>query len=444
MGELLLAFALGSFMGIISGVIPGLNIFVSVLLFFPLIVTWEPTSIMFMYITLASVNQYFGSVSATIFAMPGSTTSIPALHEGHSMFQNGQGDKAIMFAAIGSFVASMFAVLLIQVSLPMLQLFYQMFNTHIQVVLLSIAIATIVYFSGNKLLTSIILFLVGNILAFVGWHEEYGTQMSFGTFGISALYTGIPLLPVMIALFVLPIFAKNWNTHTKIKFKGVTLTGYWESAKEMIKMKWTLARSSLIGAVAGFVPGISWGLSTIVAYNVERMYRIRKKEYNSNGDVHSLVSAESANNAGIYTSMIPLLFAGIPITASTALIYNILLFKGVEPTVEFFQGLYGTVTVGFVFSSLIGLFVAGKYVNFLKVLQGLDVKWFYSVIFTLLIIVCYVTGQTTYSGVDNLVILACLIPFGYLIRDLNTMPLIYGFILNDIFLENFTRLWYFY
>jgi putative tricarboxylic transport membrane protein len=431
-------------MGIVSGIIPGLNIFVSVLLLFPLLVTWEPTSIMFMYITLASVNQYFGSVSATIFAMPGSTTSIPAMHEGHSMFQAGRGDKAIMLAAVGSFAASIFAVLMIQTFLPLLEIFYQLFNTHIQVALLSIAIITIIYFSENRLTTSIVLFLMGNVLAFIGWHEEYGSQMSFGTFGIDALYTGIPLLPVMIALFVLPVFAKNWNKHDKIKFQGVSISGYVNSIKQMIEMKWTLLRSSVIGALAGFVPGISWGLSTIMAYNVERISRIKKGKYNPNGDVHSLVAAESSNNAGIYTSMMPMLFAGIPITASTALIYNVLLFKGVEPTVDFFKTLYDTVLVGFVFSSLIGLLVAGKYVNFLKFVQGLDVRFFYSVIFSLLIVVCYVTGQSTYSGIDNLIILSCLLPLGYIIRNLNTMPLIYGFILHDIFLENFIRLWYFY
>jgi TctA family transporter len=122
----------------------------------------------------------------------------------------------------------------------------------------------------------------------------------------------------------------------------------------------------------------------------------------------------------------------------------VLLFKGVEPTVDFFKTLYDTVLVGFVFSSLIGLLVAGKYVNFLKFVQGLDVRFFYSVIFSLLIVVCYVTGQSTYSGIDNLIILSCLLPLGYIIRNLNTMPLIYGFILHDIFLENFIRLWYFY
>ena len=187
MFELVLAFIVGSSLGVISGIIPGLNVFVSILLVFPLLLTWDPVSIMFMYISLASVHQYFGSVSATVFAIPGSNTSLPALQEGHSMFQNGRGSEAIMTAAIGSFIASMFAIVLIHLSLPMLDIFYQMFNTHIQVFLLSIACITIIIFSGNKIWISFLFWMAGNLLAMVGYHDFYG-GWDFATFGLSLIH----------------------------------------------------------------------------------------------------------------------------------------------------------------------------------------------------------------------------------------------------------------
>ena len=441
--ELAFAFVLGCVLGVVSGIIPGLNIFVTILLFFPLLMTWEPTTIMFMYITLASVNQYFGSVSATIFALPGSTTSIPALKEGHAMFNNGQGDTAIMHAAIGSFFASIFAVLLIVLCIPFVEIFYQLFNTHVQVVMLVIASITIVAFSQNRFVISLFLFAVGNALAFVGYHEQYA--IDFGTFGLTELRTGIPLLPVMIALFVFPIFVKNWNTYQTLEFKGVSIDGYVQSFKNLWPLRATLLRSSIIGSVAGFIPGISWTLSTLLSYNYERIVQIRKGTYDDvKGNLPSLVAAESANNAGIYTAMIPMLFVGVPITASTALIYNILQFKGVVLNSAFFQDLYGIVTIGFVLSSAIGLFIAGKYVNFLTVLQGLNIKWFYTVLFMILIGVCYIAGQSQFFGVESLIILAVLLPFGLLLTKTNSLPLVYGFILHDMLLDSIIRLTYFY
>jgi len=444
MYELVFAFFVGLGLGVVSGIVPGLNVFVSMLLVFPLLISWEPTSIMFMYITLASVHQYFGSVSATVFAVPGTSTSLPALHEGHGMFQNGRGSEAIMTAAIGSFFASFFAIVLIHFMLPYLSIFYQIFNTHIQVLLLTIAAITIVVFADNKIWISLLFWIVGNVLAMIGLHEYYG-GIAFMTFGIPALYTGIDLLPVMIALYVVPVFLRASKNGGRIVFDGVSMGGYIEAAHNMYKqMKMTLLRSSAIGAVVGFIPGISWGLSTMLAYNTELGIRKRNQQYNKQGDVNCLVAAESSNNAGVYTSMVPMLFAGIPITASTALIYNIFMFKNINPTLPFFESLYQITLVGFGISSFIGLLIAGKYVNFLRFLSGLDIRKFYIVMFALLVVICYVVAQEYYAGFDNLVMLACLLPFGYLLRNYNTMPLIYGFVLQDIFVESVYRLYFFY
>lgn len=441
--ELIFAFSLGCLLGIISGIIPGFNIFVSILLVFPIIINWDPVSIMFMYITLSSVNQYFGSVSATIFAMPGSTTSIPALTEGHALFKNGQGDQAIMHAAIGSFFASMFAVLVILLCLPFVGVFYQLFNTHVQVIVVVLAAITFIFFSQNNFIISFFLFAVGNVLAFVGWHDEY--RMSFGTFGIDALHNGIPLLPVMIALFVFPIFLRNSKISAVLQFTKVSLPGYLQAAKNLWPMRGTLVRSSLIGSLAGFIPGASWALSTILAYNCEKILQTRKGKYKKNqGNLETLLAAESANNAGIYTGMIPMLFLGIPITASTGLIYNLMEMKGLALTVDFFQNFYGIVTYGFVFSSLFGLLVAGRYVNFLKFLNGFNVRWFYSLIFSALIVVCYFANNAQYFGKESLMILFALLPFGFLLRNFDTMPLVYGFILHNLLVTSIVRITFFY
>lgn len=441
--ELAFAFFLGCFLGVVTGIIPGFNIFVAVLLFFPVIINWDPVSIMFMYITLASVNQYFGSVSATIFAIPGSTTSIPALVEGHALFKNGQGDLAIMYAAIGSFFASMFAVLLIVFCLPFVDVFYNLFNTHVQVVVVVVAAVTFIFFSQNNFLISFVLFATGNVLAFVGWNDQY--RMSFGTFGIDALHNGIPLLPVMIALFVFPIFLRNSKTNTKLQFIPITITGYVSAVKNIWPLRWTLVRSGLIGSLAGFVPGASFALSTIIAYNYEKILQIRKGKYKKNkGNLETLVAAETANNAGVYTSMIPMLFLAIPITASSGLIYSLMSLKGVALTADFFQEFYGVVTYGFIFSSVFGLLAAGKYVNFLKFLNGVNTRWFYITIFSALIVVCYFANSAQYFGTESLMILFALLPLGFVLRNFDTMPLVFGFILHDLLISSIIRITYFY
>ena len=107
-----------------------------------------------------------------------------------------------------------------------------MFNTHLQVILLTLACATIIIFSDNKAWVSFILWCVGNLLAMVGYHDFFG-GWDFMTFGITALYSGIDLLPVLIALFVVPVFAKAWNKGGKIEFEGVSVSGYLDATRTM-------------------------------------------------------------------------------------------------------------------------------------------------------------------------------------------------------------------
>ncbi len=109
---MIFAFTIGCIFGIISGLVPGITLFVSLIMVYPFLLAMSPLEVMVVYITLASMSQFFGSVSATLFSVPGSLTSLPALYEGHYLTKQGQGSQAIMFAAIGSFIGSVSAVLI--------------------------------------------------------------------------------------------------------------------------------------------------------------------------------------------------------------------------------------------------------------------------------------------------------------------------------------------
>ena len=101
----------------------------------------------------------------------------------------------------------------------------------------------------------------------------------------------------------------------------------------------TLVRSSFLGSIGGFVPGMSYAFSSMFAYSVERWIRVTNKQYKP-GDVKCLIASESANNAGAFTQMVPLLFLGIPITASEALIYNILESRGLPVDIQWFTSTF--------------------------------------------------------------------------------------------------------
>jgi len=440
--ETVVVFIAGIIGGIFSGIMPGVGGLVMMTMAYPILISLDPANILIFYITLISIDQFFGGVTAITLAMPGSSMSVPTMIEGHEMFRNGQGDKAIMYSAIGSWFASVFSVLLIVCLLPFLFLAYGIWNTLIQSLFFGIATVAVCMVSKNNMIVNILLFCFGITLAKVGWHEDQGKMMY--TMGLEVLETGLPMLSVLTSLFVVPMLATSYLKNKKsIQFKTMTFSGYLESFKQIWKYKFTLLRSSLLGSIGGFVPGLAYAFSSMLSYSVERWIRVRKKIYKK-GDVNCLIASESANNAGAFTQMVPLLFLGIPITASEALIYNILQSRGMPVDITWFSDLFSQVVFYFLISASIGLVLAGKYVNLLSVLNNIKVSYVYLGIVTFLLLMNYTVGAQQYNAFNQTMITVFLMPVGLLFIGRDMTPLVFGFVLSETLVDSFYRIYQLY
>lgn len=436
--ETALVFIVGIVSGLFAGILPGIGGVVIMTIAFPILMTLDPVNILIFYVTMASVDQFFNGVTAIVFGVPGASMNIPTQIEGHKLFRQGKGSDAIMFSAIGSYLASIFAVIVIVLALPILWSLYGIWTSTLQSILLGTAVVILIFVSRNNILISTLLFVAGGMLGQVGYSEERGS--SFLTFDIDMLYSGLPILPILVSLFVIPVLLKSYlKKQGTFNFPGVTFKGYWNTLKKMKKYTATLIRSSVLGSIGGFVPGMSFGFSSLLAYVVERWIRVKKKLYKQ-GDFPCLIACESANNAGVFTQLVPLLFLGIPITASEALIYNILEARNLPVDIEWFSGTFKQVLFYFVISSTIGLILAAKYVNFLKVLNGLKISWVYVGIMVILMITLWQNGAAHYAGINHLIIALCLVPIGIALYRSDTTPLIFGFLLNEPLLDNLKRI----
>lgn len=78
-------------------------------------------------------------------------------------------------------------------------------------------------------------------------------------------------------------------------------------------------RSSVIGAAIGAIPGVGADVAAWVSYDVARR-RSKKPETFGKGNPEGIVAAETANNACVPGTYIPMLALGIPGDAVTAVI----------------------------------------------------------------------------------------------------------------------------
>lgn len=438
--EVILVFIVASVLGIVCGMVPGISVFVTLIVLYPFLSGLEPVNVITAYVVIVSMSQFFGSVSSTVFSIPGSVTSIISIQEGHTLFKQGQGDKAIMFAAIGSFIGSVAALVLSLVFLYSLFLLYGALDTHIKAALLVVTVAIFVITGKNTILVNSVMIVAGYVLGEVGYHS--GTDTSFLTFGYDFLYSGLPTICIMLGLYVIPFIISSMLSDTKIQpFKKISFAGYTESIREIAFHRWVIVRGSIIGYLSGFIPGMTYHLGSIMSYYTEKYILERKTKYKV-GSIECLLGAETANNAGVFSQLLPLLLIGIPITASQALIYDLFITSGASLSTDFFQSMLIQVTIAYLISSVIGLFVAGKYVNWITIVTAIDFKYIYAAVLVILVSVTLFVGYTIYQPIFYICLLFILIPFGMLIRKLDCMPLIFTFLMHDQIYSNFLTLYH--
>ena len=428
--------------GTVTGLVPGLGIFAALVIAYVWLMTLDPFQVVMFYLVAMSVSQYFGSVASTIFAIPGEVSSIPALKEGHALFKRGLGNKAIMYAATGSFIASICAVLISLIAFSNIDFFYKLFDSHVQAVILVGTSVLIILGSRNKLYINLLLFGLGFFLSYIGYHTHSGE--TFATFGISQLYGGIPLIPVVIALIVVPEILSSYRQSIEKNKKDVILSfdSYKKTFWDLRNYKGTLTRSTIIGYIAGFIPGMTFVAGTSIAYYVEKIIQRRKKQYVDNqGNIPCLIAAETANNAGVYSQMLPLLLAGIPITASEALVYEMIESRGIDPSNNFFAPMIGLLTVAFILSSIWGLFTAGKYANLINsIITKIDFKYVYLGVAVVMLGVNFIAGSGMYAEWYYMLVLLGLLPIGVILRKCDMMPCLFAFVLSYPIESSFRRI----
>jgi len=420
----LMIFALGVSGGVFAGLVPGVGVFTTLILLYPLLIELTLVQLLILYIPLASISQFIGSVPALYFKIPGESTSFIATEYGHDLFTKGHHDL-IPLTAIGSLVATTLSAVVI-FSLPYLydSMFYTLLSTKFVFFLILLTGACLVATSKNTWLVSTAMIVGGMILGNIGFNPSTGKF--FGTFNNDWLSYGIPLFPFIVALYVLP----NIMDLDSSGVNGRTIdNAYVKSVGNVRQYFGKMINGSLIGMVAGFVPIIG----KIVGVSASRA--LHRKS-----DKDSVIAAESSNNSSIFTAMIPLFLFGVPITLGEILIYN------VAETNYDLQNEFRSILSSWLLpmlilaSGVLGLLLSwplARYCTYIFRLPTLFLKsMFLAVVLASLLYIGFIKHMTWYY----IFVLMAFLPLGYLLRNRDVIPLIFSFIFAKISMTIFERI----
>lgn len=422
---MLVSAIIGILIGIVAGLIPGFGIFTSLIVLYPLLLKLDPINMLSLYVGLASATQFSGSVSAIIYGVPGEQSSIPAVTEGHKLFRLGQGDLAISGSAIGSFFGSFLTVLFVYALFPHVENVMYLFNSLSQLIIL-LMVGMFLILSGN-IIKNMLMCAFAYLLGSIGTHS-YHHEGTFLTFGNADLTTGIPMFPVVLALFIIPQLYQAYkirNTNNAVDQYKFDVSLHF---KNFLKYWKSSIRGTVLGFFGGLVPGLSTTLSSTLSYTVEKKL---DKDYRP-GSMKCLIASETANNSGSFSMLIPLLILGIPIVPSEALLYDINASKGfVFGASTFDLQIFYVVVFVLMLANCVSLIMCWPFAKYVALINTIDKRIVNIIIMCVLFVIMLYIGSYTWQSFYYFVVFLLLMPISYVLRNENTLPLIFIFLVQD-------------
>lgn len=293
---------LGMFAGIMSGLLPGVPIFLGFLLFLPF-VPIDPLCIVIYGIVMNIGTQYFGSMAALYFKVPGESSSFPVLLELNNINTPRKIYHAIKLTTLGSLIATLIASVGIWLSLStgifdrIYMPLWLKLTVFLSLVILSLFHDKKYIKNFSILVTCIIFVFYSDILIFFNSFTSLASKV-FPVYYFNS----------MLALIILFVMQLIWNKPIKLSTAAMSQKSSYPVAENIPLM----IKYSMVGTVLGFIPQLGATISSYASYNWEKF---KKKD-----SFKRITASETANNSAIISCWFPLLLMGVPITATEVLL----------------------------------------------------------------------------------------------------------------------------
>lgn len=324
--------AFGVAAGIFVGALPGLTATTGCALLLPFTFGHDPLQGLLMLVGVFCGGIYGGSIAAILLRTPGTPAAAATMLDGFPMSERGEAGRAIGLATVASFVGGTIGAIVMTLLAPWIARAGLAFGPPEFFALTMFGLAMIIAVSGNNLRRGALAAALGLLVTTVGF-DPISAQARF-TFGTRELLGGIELIPVLIGLFgVAQVLAR---AEKLLQFSDAdTDGGLLPRLADLVKTRWTMCKSALIGVFIGSVPGAGCDIAAYAAYSEAKRASDQPGEFGK-GIPEGIVAPEAANNAGTAGALIPMLSLGVPGDAVTAVLLGALTIHGFEPGPVFF------------------------------------------------------------------------------------------------------------
>jgi putative tricarboxylic transport membrane protein len=318
----------GCVLGTLIGVLPGLGPLATISMLLPFTFGLDPLAALIMLAGIYYGAAYGGSTTAILVNLPGETSSVVTVLDGHQMARQGRAGVAIATAAIGSFFAgSVGTLVLAAFAVPLTQIAFE-FGPAEYFALMTVGLIGAVSLASGPLMKSIGMIVLGLLLGLVGTDVASGA-MRF-TFGLPQLWDGVDFVVIAVGVFAFGEIITNLEQVESREPFRARISRLWPNREEFRAMTPAILRGTAIGSAIGVLPGAGLSLASFFAYSLEKKTS-RTPERFGKGAIEGVAAPEAANNAAAQTAFIPTLTLGIPGSPTMALVLGAMIVHNIQP-----------------------------------------------------------------------------------------------------------------
>jgi putative tricarboxylic transport membrane protein len=421
---------LGCLVGTLVGVLPGIGPLSGISILLPVTFGLNATQAVIMLAGIYYGSQYGGSTTSILMRIPGEASSVMTCIDGNAMAKKGRAGAALCIAAVGSWIAGTFGVIMLTIVAPPLATLAVSFGPPEYTALLILGLIFLAYMSSSSLIRTLLMACLGLLLGMIGIDNMTGHFRY--SFDLNELGDGIGIVPVAVGLFGLGEILSTPSSSVVGEVIQPKLRDLLPSRQEWREAAFPIARGTVLGFIIGIIPGSAHVISSFLSYALEKRVSKHPEEFGK-GAVAGVAGPESANNSASTGAFVPMLALGIPTSPITAVLIGALMLHGISvgPTLvndhpDVFWGFVASMYVGNLMLLALNLPLVSVFVTVLRIP--------YAYLYPLIIMFCVIGVYEVNNSVVDVWIMLIMGVLGYWLRKFNfdPAPLVLGLVISPI------------
>ena len=418
----LLLIIAGCALGLFIGAMPGLGSVNGVAILLPLTFLVPPTGAIIFLAAIYYGAMYGGAISSIMLGIPGASTAVATTFDGRPLAKQGMADKALIAAAVASFIGGTISVVLFTFFAPPLAHVALVFGAPEEFALMMLAFATFVGLGGDDIFKTLFSICIGLVLSAVGFDIISG-EPRLVLWDITGFLHGVNFLVLAIGIYGIGEMLWTVEEHalgggkSMLSSATVSVSRTMTALRELLKTWKTSVMGSLLGYFVGILPAAGATPGSLMAYGLAKQMSKDPDKF-GNGAIEGVCAPEAANNAASTGSMLPMLTLGIPGSPTTAILLGGMVIWGLEPGPrlfvdhsEFVWGLIASLYAANLFTVLINIAFIPVFIKVLKTP--------FTILAPVIFVLCLIGGYAPTQDLHDVWLMIVFGIAGYLMRKLD-------------------------